>query len=132
MKIPMYFLCLALAAALSSCATDEGRKVFRTLDGDRDGKVSVPEFSSHLGRESFRLLDRDRDGSVSAAEWTVKETAGTSAALFRKLDSDGSGSLERNEFAAPEGSARYREMEGVFHTLDRNHDGALEWREISF
>ncbi len=130
MKLLIYSI--ALGTVLSSCATDHGRKVFRTLDSDRDGKVTVPEFSSHLGEESFCLLDQDGNGSVSAAEWTVKETAGTSAALFRKLDRDGSGSLERKEFAAPKGSARYREMEGVFHTLDRNHDEALEWKEISF
>lgn len=119
-------------AILTSCATDHGRQTFRKLDADRDGKVSVPEFSSHLGGESFRLLDRDADGMVSAAEWTEKESAATSASLFRSLDANGDNCLQRSEFAAPTGSKRYAEIEGVFHTLDRNHDGALEWEEISY
>ena len=119
-------------ATLSSCATDHGRHTFRKLDANRDGKVSVPEFSSHLGGESFRLLDRDADGIVSAAEWTEKESAATSASLFRTIDTNGDHYLQRSEFAAPPGGARYAEIEGVFHTLDRNHDGALEWEEISY
>jgi len=124
------FAFFASVTLLCSCAADHGRRTFRTLDFDRDGKVSVAEFASHLSGESFRVLDHDANGVVSAAEWTQKESVSTSNALFRTLDHDGNGSLDQKEFAAPQGSDRYAEIESVFHTLDRSHDGVLEWDEI--
>ena len=130
MKSKNMLMAAATVMAVSSCAVSHGRRVFRELDSNGDGKVTVAELSGHRGRETFRVLDRDGDGRVGSGEWNEKETRKASAALFRKLDGDGDGLLDAGEFAVAAGSAREAEVASVFHTLDRDHDGALEWREI--
>lgn len=119
------------AVLLASCAPNPGIKTFRSLDTNRDGEVTEHEFATHINSSSFKLLDTNADGGIGASEWSAKETAASSVKLFRAMDADRNGSLSPSEFSAAPGSKKRKEIDGVFHTLDRNHDGGLSWNEIS-
>lgn len=126
------FLQFALfACSLSSCVSDPGRRTFVRLDDNRDGKVTEAEFAGHVSSEGFRVLDMNGDGLISVPEWTKKESHTSSQALFRAMDANGDNTLSAGEFVAAPGSGKRAEIDAVFHTLDRNHDGGLEWGEVT-
>ncbi len=129
-------LCLSLTFALlafgaGGCATtarDSGRAGFDRIDLDGDGAITEDEFATHLVHESFQMFDTNRDRVIQFDEWRAKETEAGAVALFETLDLDANGQLGFEEF---DSSDRKREALGrMFHTLDRNDDGRLEWAEV--
>lgn len=98
------------------------------MDSNQNGLVTAGEFADHLTAEGFRKLDVDGDGQVTFAEWSTTETAKAAKPLFLELDADRNGSLNSAEFSS---SPRKRaHFEGIFHSLDRDGDGALMWSEV--
>ena len=72
---------LALAAALlvGGSATlaqqpDAADQVFAQLDANKDGKLSMAEFTTHpdLSEEAFAACDTDKDKAVSKAEFKAR------------------------------------------------------------
>ncbi len=121
------FTTISLLTLLASCSTP-GKREFRALDSNGNGIVTAGEFADHLTRAGFFKLDTNTDGKISLAEWSTAETAKAAAPLFVELDSNHDGSLEMSEFqASPKKRAHF---EGIFHSLDRDGDGALMWEEI--
>lgn len=118
---------LLLTVLLASCVSP-GKRTFLALDSNQNGLVTAGEFAEHLTAEGFRSLDADGDGRIALSEWNAREPAKAAAPLFRELDSNRDGSLDRSEFSS---SPRKRQhFEGIFHSLDRNGDGALMWSEL--
>lgn len=122
------FTTISLLTLLASCSTP-GKREFRVLDSNGNGIVTAGEFAEHLTREGFRKLDTNTDGKISPAEWSTAETAKAATPLFRELDSNRDGSLVMTEFQAS--SKKRAHFEGIFHSLDRDGDGALMWEEIT-
>ena len=46
----------------------------------------------------------------------------------RPFDKNRDGSLTQAEFTASK--TQRRQLSNIFHTVDRNHDGGLEWSEV--
>lgn len=122
---------LLLAGATIGCATtarDSGRAGFDRIDLNGDSAISEAEFATHIVHESFGLLDANKDGAIHFDEWRARESEAGSVALFEALDLNADGQLRFEEF---DSSDRKRDALGrMFHTLDRNDDGLLEWTEV--
>ena len=115
-----------------SCHEMKGKSTFRKLDSNNDHKVTEAEFADHINGQSFRTLDSNKNGKISEKEWLTKEPGDTSLTLFRTFDSNSDKSITESEFSAKPGSKKRREIDAIFRTLDKNHDGGLEWNEIIF
>lgn len=71
------FMMILLAFSLgvsAPCALADGGKdhiCFRTLDADRDGRVTFREFAAHYGNDTagFQAADADRDGTLTHEEY---------------------------------------------------------------
>ncbi|WP_265593994.1 EF-hand domain-containing protein [Haloferula sp. BvORR071] len=112
---------------VASCTTTTD--AFSRLDTNRDGSGSRDEFSAYMKQEVFTRVDTNRDAKVSKDEWqsvnpkvseakfrktdlngdraitrqeadTAFDREGSLTTLFRKIDTDGNGSLSRVEVAA--------------------------------
>ena len=97
---------------------------FRLLDRNRDNRVSSSEW--YYAPEYFRRADRDRNGSLSLPEFTG--AGGGEAAWdddrddsFDNLDINNNGRLEQSEW---HGSA------DAFRWMDRNGDNSLSRLEV--
>jgi Ca2+-binding EF-hand superfamily protein len=98
-------------------ATDEAATVFAGMDRDRNGELSLQEFTKGVARP------------FGAREQGVVYQR--LPARFRMFDADGSGFLEAAEFAA---FAQHWRSEGDAPALadaDRNGDGRIDFREFA-
>ena len=93
---------------------------FRTLDHNRDGRVTRDEW--HFDQETFRRADHNRDGSLSLAEFTGEDNQDDDRAdRFAYLDVNNDGRISRAEW---HGTA------DRFDALDDNRDGLLTRTEV--
>jgi len=73
-------------------------RLFKRMDADRDGVISLEEFLSRNGRYwnvPFEDLDFNGDGIIAHNEWLESEVA------FGRLDHDRNGVIDRFEFYTP-------------------------------
>jgi Ca2+-binding EF-hand superfamily protein len=98
--------------------TDEG---FRSLDHDRDGRITRDEW--HFDIEGFRRADHDRDNVITRTEFLGGDLTmdDDREDRFAWLDADGDGRVSRREW---HGSLT------VFDTFDANRDGELTRTEM--
>ena len=104
-------------------------RLFTRLDGNRDGYLSIQEYTQGggfnldaLGGPSFRFsnLDNNRDGWISRNEWTMGN------ADFDRLDINRDNRVSRFEFENHTGAGNdARDSLGQFNTYDANRDGWL-------
>ncbi|QJE98082.1 EF-hand domain-containing protein [Luteolibacter luteus] len=116
---PVGLLCLFLIGC------SPGWKEFHALDANRDQRVTEDEFFTRVTGDSFKKLDANADGKITRQEWRTKES---STSLFSVSDRNGDGVVTLAEFSA--GKSKRRQVSNIFHTVDRNHDGSLEWNEV--
>ena len=83
-------------------------KIFKLVDKDGDGKISIVEFKNNrmmTSEESFQMVDADGNGFLSLAEFTHNsrnpEAAKALAELFQRLDDDLDGKVTLAEFKTP-------------------------------
>ena len=137
-RISFSSIVLTSAVALASTAFAAGPKPaaadaeFRTMDTNKDGKVSADEHAA-ASKKMFDTMDANRDGKVTAAEMDAAhqrvtgKKAGKSdmsaADKIKVIDSDGDRILTAEEHAA--GSR------AMFEKMDTDKDGFLTKVELA-
>ena len=104
----------------------ENKALFDTLDQNKDGKVSLDEFSSlpedkNKIEDYFKRLDKNNDGFLTPDEFRDKAT-------FEALDQNKDGKLSLDEF-----SSLWKDrtqVENSFKSFDKNNDGFLTREEF--
>ncbi len=104
----------------------EKKALFDTLDHNKDGKLSLDEFSSlpedrNKMEDYFKRVDRNNDGFLTPDEFTDKAT-------FEALDQNRDGKLSLDEF-----SSLWKDRvqtKDSFKNLDKNNDGFLTREEF--
>ncbi|KAK0396115.1 hypothetical protein QR680_001570 [Steinernema hermaphroditum] len=95
-------------------------------------------------KEAFELFDRDGDGRITADELgTVMESLGQNPSrqelqdMVNEIDEDGNGTIELEEFVRMMSrkvleSENERELREAFQVFDKDNDGYISARELSF
>jgi Ca2+-binding EF-hand superfamily protein len=73
--------------AADSDTDDEGARLFRELDKDRDGRIS---------REEWDAVDSDKNGTITPEELERFHFKGSRP--YRWIDTNSDGYMDRNEF----------------------------------
>lgn len=110
-------LVLSRAGAEES-ASPASSMSFATIDADRNGQISLDEYTSYrkpFSTQRFRGLDRNRDGAIDPAEYEFAREK--SEARLRQLVPD---DPQREEYASVP----------PFTEVDTDHDGAIRPDEL--
>ncbi|TMS35657.1 hypothetical protein L596_003015 [Steinernema carpocapsae] len=95
-------------------------------------------------KEAFELFDKDGDGRITADELgTVMESLGQNPSrqelqdMVNEIDEDGNGTIELEEFVRMMSrkvleSENERELREAFQVFDKDNDGYISARELSF
>jgi Ca2+-binding EF-hand superfamily protein len=115
----------ATGAGAPAATPDAFDQLLRLLDTDRDGRISADEHRRGA-RDMFRRMDRDGDGKVTVEEMDavrrgLDDAEGASRDRLREVDRDGDGVLGEEEHLAA--------TRVVFDASDANGDGHLERSE---
>ena len=137
-KIGFSSIVLVGAATLASVAFAAGPKPvaanaeFRTMDTNKDGKVSADEHAA-ASKKMFDTMDGNKDGKVTAAEMgaahqrvtgrKAKKSDMSAADKIKVIDTDGDGILTAEEHAAGSRS--------MFEKMDTDKDGFLTKTDLS-
>lgn len=92
---------------------DEAHVRFRQFDADRDGQLTLAEFSNGIAQftgvvyqrlpAQFRVLDKDESGFLEAAEYAslpMLQKAGAAAPSLAEVDANGDRRIDFKEYAA--------------------------------
>ena len=137
-KIGFSSIVLVGAATLASVAFAAGPKPaaanaeFRTMDTNKDGKVSADEHAA-ASKKMFDTMDANRDGKVTAAEMDAahkrvtgkkaKQSGLSAAEKIKVVDTDSDGILTAAEHAAGSSS--------MFEKMDTDKDGFMTKSEFA-
>ena len=111
---------LTRAEFLGTNTVDEDRDDrFEYIDGNNDGRVERSEW--HGSGETFEWLDRNNDDVLSRAEVVGTQATSASADRFSRVDLDGNGRIQANEWQWSRRS---------FDQRDSNGDGVLTRNEF--
>lgn len=72
MTRPVLLIALCTFAFAASAASMTGADKVRTMDTDKDGKVSAAEHAASA-QKMFAMLDTDKDGALSPAEFDAAD-----------------------------------------------------------
>jgi len=130
---------------------NEAQQLFRILDKDGDGMISMEEmrncgqkFSAKEIDAIFALGDVNNDGEIDVGEFVAVMCPSASTVVariskgfktledvkqaFKKLDKDGDGVISRQEMAAC--GLNDQEVEAIFALGDSNNDGEIDQQEF--
>eukprot|EP00005_Dracoamoeba_jomungandri_P003165 CAMPEP_0174250664 /NCGR_PEP_ID=MMETSP0439-20130205/770_1 /TAXON_ID=0 /ORGANISM="Stereomyxa ramosa, Strain Chinc5" /LENGTH=169 /DNA_ID=CAMNT_0015330795 /DNA_START=8 /DNA_END=514 /DNA_ORIENTATION=+ len=127
-KLGLQFAGMPMMGQFSGPPPPLSKRVFEKYDQDRSGSIDYDEFALCCREMGHRLtdtelqlavkkIDTDGDGSISYDEWLnfwktddrfaklrlsngELETLNHCVSMFDKFDEDGSGTIDRDEFAA--------------------------------
>jgi Ca2+-binding EF-hand superfamily protein len=89
-------------------AQDSAKKVFASMDADKDGKVTKEEYMTYY------------------VEYAKK----SQEPRFNKLDTNGDGNISRDEFTAVRVEEAEKTGKSKFNRIDANRDGAISEEEL--
>ena len=112
----------ALAKAGGAVSLEQSEAVFRAMDTNSDGEISLEEFTKGLS------------DAMEGEEAAMSESPALAA--FRELDTDGSGFIDLQELrVALDAAARARPseevVEAIFREIDANGDGVISFEEFA-
>ena len=111
---------LTRAEFVGTNTVDEDRDDrFEYIDGNNDGRIERSEW--HGSGETFEWLDRNNDDVLSRAEVVGTQATSANADRFSRLDLDGNGRIQANEWQWSRRS---------FDQRDSNGDGMLTRNEF--
>lgn len=128
-------------------------EMFKEMDRDGDGKVTLEEFvvstptpnyaGRKMAKESFVRMDKNGDGFITIDEFCIvkelkegeKEPTPEEQCeeLFKKYDTDGDGKLSLTEFMVGAETRSYgsrKASKETFLLMDRNHDSEVTQEEF--
>jgi Ca2+-binding EF-hand superfamily protein len=125
MKCVSGLLSLAAVLSFAGCATKSASTpsvegAFKSADLDGDGKVSRPEYDSHLIGEMFVRFDGNKDSVITEKEFLAN---GGTKEGFRKINTSGSGKITLQEARASAGVKKT--LAAPFKEADANGDGGV-------
>ncbi len=118
---------LASAAAQSGAGHGDMTALFKAIDTDNDGTISLAE-QQHYAARLFDRLDTNHDGTLTIEEFRPWAAANPTmrnhlTESFRAIDTDGDGTISKKEFLA---ASKKR-----FEQADKDHEGTLTLDEFS-
>ena len=140
---------------LSTAEMADIEEVYRELDSDGNGVLTINEFfanmkadSSYDQAEMIRIcakLDSDQDSRVSLDEFTMARAISKQSVImestlnelekhFKLMDLDGSGAITRAELANVLGGLGYRvdfrELDAIMEQADKDKSGSIGLKEF--
>ena len=121
------------ADSAGSSATGD---LFNQIDTDGDGAISKDEASAFRSKisaqiQAMLLLAQEQNGANTAATVNAGVSGPTADSIFAKLDTDGNGSISKDEFTAAFNNRTHRsDASGdraakLFDKIDTDSDGSI-------
>ena len=110
------------ATAIAGCRTGKNADIFRTIDSDRSGYLTLPEVESYGFKRMFTRFDRDGDGAI-----TGQDLGETSPNLMRARDLDRDGRITLEEYTTA--GRRQDTVKNLFRAADADGDGKISAEE---
>lgn len=128
---------MALGIFDAESTAEEASELFREMDVDHDGLLSIEELLQGLGGSAppgSARLEALRERLTAPREVSLLTVRGRLAILFRQLDEDGNGVLDFEEFRAASASTGVLytpdEARSAFDEVDANGDGSISLDEL--
>jgi len=119
---------IALVTAPMILAAGKTPDRFEQADRNHDGVLSLDEVNTFLVGEVFRPLDKNKDGKLTLKEWMTGTKEGARAEAFRSRDANADGFVTMDEalaYGRKKGMAKE-----LVQNADTNKDGKLSVAEV--
>lgn len=112
--------------------TEAIHNLFNEMDVNKDGKVSLEEFTANMERAAFDKLDKNKDGFITPDEWSGAdfiEDKEKGREIFKAIDKKAKNRISYRDFSNY--ADKYSNIEDAFMIQDKNKDGSLSPDEIT-
>lgn len=122
-KVMAILLIQISAAGFSFARTNDVKNAFQAADTNRNGKITLDEFSQHVKQEAFKNIDRNGDKKIDRKEWKAAVPSPRAESDFESVDKNRDKAVSFLEFSAK--ADKNYNYEEIFNALDRDRDGSL-------